>query len=261
MNTSARATAYSIVEHSLPKEAWVENAAFAEELVAMIGRHPLMKHPIAERMSQGGFDPEGLRYFHQEYHHAFAQPFTTALSQAMVLAAGLEDRLGAIGTISARFLFTLNMLDELGYRAVESRFGGSPLDSHYMRLQGIFDRLGIDDAVRRAYVPTDAAAACRGIVEENYGDYLRLTAALALIETIAPPFMGAVLDNLQVHEAEGNDADYYVEHAEGDDVHARDSWVALTQALTRDRYDEIRTAMKGWLDRILSLAETMLARM
>jgi len=261
MKTNARTTSYSIVEDSVPKELWVENAALAEELMAMIGNHPLMKHPIAERMSEGGFDAEGLRYFHLEYRYAFAQPFTTALSQAMVLAAGLEDRLGAIGPISARFLFTLNMLDELGYRAVGGEFGGTPLDSHYMRLQGIFDQLGVDAAARRDYVPTEAAAACRGIVEENYGDYLRLTAALALIETIAPPFMGAVLDNLQVQQSEGKDPDYYEEHAEGDDVHARDSWIALTQALTLDRHDEIRAAVKDWLDRILSLADTMLARM
>jgi pyrroloquinoline quinone (PQQ) biosynthesis protein C len=261
MDTNARTTAYSIVEASIPRELWAQNAAFTEQLMAMIRGHALMQHPIAGRMSEGGFDTEGLRYFHLEYRHAFAQPFTTALSQAMVLAAGLEERLGAIGPISARFLFTLNVLDELGFRALDHGFGGTPFESHYMRLQGIFDQLGVAEQERRAYVPSAAAARCRGIMEESYGDYVRLTAALALIETIAPPFMGAILDNLQAQHTEGGDADYYEEHAEGDDVHARDSWIALTQALTPDRHEEIRTAMAGWLDRMVDLADSMLQRM
>jgi pyrroloquinoline quinone (PQQ) biosynthesis protein C len=259
--TNARTTAYAIVEASVPPPLWAGNAALVEQLIVMIRSHALMQHPIMGRMSEGGFDAEGLRYFHLEYRHAFAQPFTTALSQAMVLAAGLEERLGAIGPISARFLLTLNFLDELGFRARDRGYGGTPLESHYMRLQGIFDQLGVEPEQRRAYAPSAAAVRCRGMMEESYGDYVRLTAALALIETIAPPFMGAVLDNLQAQKAEGEDADYYEEHAEGDDVHARDSWVALMQAMTPDRHEEVRSAMAEWLDRMVGLADSMLQRM
>lgn len=261
MNDHARTTAYATVESSLPADLWASNSVFTKQLLGTIRSHPLMQHPIMARMSQGGFDADGLRYFHLEYRHAFAQPFTTALSQAMMLAAGLEERLGAIGPISARFLLTLNFLDELGFRAAERGFGGTPLASHYMRLQGIFEQLGVDQEQQRTYTPSAAAARCRGIMEESYGDYVRLTAALALIETIAPPFMGAILDNLQAQDAQGRDADYYEEHSEGDEVHARDSWIALAQALTLDRHQEIRLAMDQWLGRMVALADTMLEDM
>jgi pyrroloquinoline quinone (PQQ) biosynthesis protein C len=259
--SSARTTAYAIVQACLPPELWASNNALVEQLFGMIRSHALMQHPIIGRMGGGGFDAEGLRYFHLEYQHAFAQPFTTALSQAMVLAAGLEDRLGPIGPISARFLLTLNLLDELGFRARDRGYGGTPDESHYMRLQGIFDQLGVDPEQRRSYAPSPSAARCRGIMEESYGDYVRLTAALALIETIAPPFMGAMLGNLQAQRARAGDDEYYEEHAEGDDVHARDSWVALAQAITPDRHEEIRAIMQGWLGRMVELADSMLQRM
>jgi hypothetical protein len=250
----------------VPPSTWEQNERFANELKGLIKEHRISSHPLMAMLNQGSFSPEGMKRFHLEFRHAFAQNFTDALIQVMVTAGQLESRQGAIGKVAARFLIQLNVLDELGFEAGKVEHGeyaGDPHHAHYIEFDKVISDLGISPAQVREYVPSKASVEARRTVEEVYGDHVALAARLALAESVFSNFAGPWATNMKKRTDVATDQGYHAIHVEHegtfiDDDHSEDMWFVLRQAVEPSRYDELRASTSATLEIWARFCDSML---
>lgn len=267
MLDNSRRRCRELVRSLVPVDLWVQNERFADELKGIIRSHRISGHPLMSMLDEGKFSPEGMKRFHLEFRHAFAQNFTDALIQVMFTAGQLEARQGALGKVAARFLVQLNVLDELGFEAgkVESgEYAGDPRHAHYIEFDKVLGSLGISTAEVREYVPTSAATAARRTVEDVYGDHVALAAQLALAESVFTNFAGPWATNMKKRTDVATDQGYHAIHVEHegtfiDDDHSEDMWFVLRQAIEPARYDEIRAKTSETLEVWARFCDSMLA--
>ena len=267
MPDNSRRRCREIVRGLVPVDTWVQNERFADELKSLIKAHRIFSHPIMSMLEEGKFSPEGMKRFHLEFRHAFAQNFTDALIQVMSTASQLEDTQGALGKVAARFLVQLNVLDELGFEAgkVESgEYAGDPRHAHYIEFDKVLGDLGLSAADVRAYVPTSAAVAARRTVEDMYGDHVGLAGQLALAESVFTNFAGPWASNMKKRTTVATDQGYHAIHVEHDgafidDDHSEDMWFVLRQALVPARYDELRARTSETLEVWARFCDSLLA--
>ncbi|MEQ1879231.1 MAG: hypothetical protein ABL958_21525 [Bdellovibrionia bacterium] len=245
------------VQKSVPPEIWKQNLAFTQEMVEVALAHPLNNHPILAELDKSTLNKDITRTLHLEFSHAFAQIFTDSLIHAMATSADLEQRLGPLGKVSARFLLQLNLLDELGYCASEKggdEYTGNPYLAHYMQFSETLEQLGAKSRDILEYKPSAAAKAARRTFTDYFNDHVLLTGVLAVAETVFSKFAGpwakSVGKSTDIDVSKG----YHKIHVEDehgsfvDDDHAEDSWYIFRQALTPDKYDEVRELIPMWLD-------------
>lgn len=260
-----RKIAREAIRQSVPAAAWEENGRFCDGLRQSIERHRIMRHPIIVQLEQAEHGLEAQRYFHLEFRHAFAQIFTDALIQAMVLTSSVEPLTGAMGKVASRFLLQLNLLDELGFvpaRGDDSEFSGNPQLSHYVQFDGILRQLGMAPADVDAFQPSRAARACRATFESHYADFQALIAVMATSETVFSKFSGpwaqsvAAKTNIDVSEGYhsihvGHDGEFI------DDDHSEDAWFVVRQAAEPARFAELSTIVSGSLDTWTSFLDSL----
>src|SRR5215510_2176977 len=149
MPDNSRRRCRELIQSLVPTDIWAQNERFSDELKQLIKAHRIHSHPLMAMLNEGRFSPEGMKRFHLEFRHAFAENFTDALIQVMFTAGQLEARQGAMGKVAARFLVQLNVLDELGFEAgkVESgEYAGDPHHAHYIEFDKVLGDLGISAA-------------------------------------------------------------------------------------------------------------------
>jgi hypothetical protein len=255
MNLDARGRCRAVIRELVPSELWARNERFCGELQDAMRGHALLHDPLITALSSGQLPPEALRRLHLEFRYSFAQTFTDALLRAMVLAAGLEPRLGAVGKVAARFLLQLNVLDELGFAPGGDGYRGTPCDAHYVKFHDTLRQLEISEPEANAYVPSDAAVACRRMIESAYDDLVATLAILAVEETIFESFAGPWSTNMRERTTVDVESGYHAIHIDHggsslDDHHAEDLWYVLRMALTPERYEHARTATSNCLDTV-----------
>jgi hypothetical protein len=251
----------------VPADIWVQNERFADELKRLIKSHRIFAHPLMSVLNEGKFSPEGMKRFHLEFRHAFAQNFTDALIQVMFTASQLEARQGALGKVAARFLVQLNVLDELGFesgKVEHGEYAGDPRHAHYVEFDKVLSDLGISAAEVQAYVPTAAAVAARRTVDNVFGDHVALAAQLALAESVFTNFAGPWATNMRKTTNVATDQGYHAIHVEHDgefidDDHSEDMWFVLRQAIEPSRYEEVRARTSETLEVWAQFCDSLLA--
>jgi hypothetical protein len=268
-----RDTGRAAVKSSVPNDLWEKNWKFCDELKDVIKRHKLYRHPVIGILNTETLNKEISRTMHFEFSYAFAQIFTDSLIIAMAKTSDLEKRLGPQGKVSARFLLQLNLLDELGYKPAEKITGdytGNPALAHYMQFAQTLRDLGGRPEDIFNYKPSASAVEARSSFEDNYHDYTLCTAVLACAESVftlfAGPWAKSTGRSAGIDVATGYHS-IHVEDESGefiDDDHSEDSWYLFAQAVTPERYDEIRESVEAWLDtwydfgdNIVHIARTM----
>jgi len=244
-----RQTAKEMIKESVPTEVWLKNQAYVSELQKTIARHPVTRHPAIEALNNGVFDKKTMKKIHLEYRHAIVQIFTDALLMAQHQSRQVEPRLVPGSKMYARFLLTLNDLDEFGFRPGEDTNGyyrGNPGLAHYPLFERLLDDYGIGAEDRRSYQPTEIATTVREFLEGSYGDFSLLVALLAVAEEevvlYSPPLRKSTAA-VGLNVVDG----YYHVHGTSDekdvnafdDDHEDDLWHIVNQAIVPAQYDEI----------------------
>jgi hypothetical protein len=262
-----RQAARQAIIQSVPKDIWAQNKAFMNELNKHIEGHRILKHPLIELMNKGTFDEKSIRQFHLEFGYAFAQIFTDAVLQAMGTCAQLERRLGPKGKMASRFMLQLNMLDELGFEQPDGKtqgYAGDPNESHYVKFHETLSQLGVTHENMLAYQASPFAIACRQTFESTYRDHVSLTCVLACAESCFDVFAGPWARNTGSKtkvKVEGGYHSIHVLDESGhgiDDEHSEDMWFVFCQAVTPDRYSEMRSNTHLWVDTWAKFADSLI---
>jgi hypothetical protein len=251
-----REKAIESMKTSIPAEMWKSNSEFVDSVRCLIRQHPVARHPAIEVLNKGELSHEAMKIIHMEYRHAIVQIFTDALLMAQHQSRQLEPRLSPGSKMAPRFLLTLNVLDEFGFRPgfdEAKYYRGNPAYAHYPLFEAVLNDLGITEQERNEYVPSKIASEVRAFLEASYSDYSMIAALLAVAEEevilYSPPLRkatGAIGVNVETgyYYVHGVTMDQTAEAA--DDDHEDDLWLILIQACTPDRYQGLQAMCKKY---------------
>lgn len=253
-----RQIARETIKDSVPAKLWLRNERFVMDLRQHLRQHPIAFHPIIPALRQSAFNREQLQRIHLEYRYAIVQSFTDALLIAQYLSHQLEPRLKPGSKMYARFLLTLNDLDEFGFQpGVDSSgyYRGNPNNAHYPLFEGVLDELGVSSEKRIAYKPTEIASRVRQYLEAAYADLNAVTSLLAVAEQEVVLFSAPLRENTRTVGVTVSSG-YYLCHGTSedlqakadDDTHEDDLWYILMQALTPSAYDNIAQLCEHYCD-------------
>jgi hypothetical protein len=254
---SARELGRQAILNTVPKSEWEQNWQFSRALIHEIENHRIMNHPIMQALNGGKLNFEQMRIVHLEFFHAFAQVFTDAVIQAMFTASQLESRLGPAAKPSARFLLQFNLLEELGFKpgfGSDGSYHGNPSGAHYAQFCDTLDKLQVEPKTVNQYVPMASSLACRATFESSYDDHLLMTTLLAVSETVFHDYAGIWAKGVSQSTDIDVNKGYHSIHVEDEsgesieDGHAEDAWILFCQAVSAERYDEVKHDIYVWLN-------------
>ncbi|WP_202740232.1 hypothetical protein [Acinetobacter sp. 'aerobic (ED)'] len=244
-----RKNAIEGMKKSIPSEAWEKNIAFLDQLRKDISKHPVSKHPAIQILNDGVIDKVSLEKIHLEYRHAIVQVFTDALLMAQFQTKQLEPRLKSGSKMYPRFLLTLNILDEFGFRPgldEDGYYSGNPEYAHYPLFEDVLNDFEISQQERNFYQPSAISEKVRSYLENSFNDYKAVTALLAVAEEEVILFSPALRQATHAIGCDVNSGYYYVHGVShdataeaADDDHEDDLWFVLAQACTEDDYEFI----------------------
>ncbi|MDO7192109.1 hypothetical protein Q5M49_00210 [Acinetobacter nosocomialis] len=254
-----RKKALAGMKQSISAELWDKNLNFLTQLRAKIAQHPVSHHPAIETLNNGEINKENLKRIHLEYRHAIVQTFTDALLMAQYQTKQLEPRLHAGAKMFPRFLLSLNIFDEFGFRPGTDRDGyyqGNPEYAHYPLFEDVLNDFGVTEEERRSYKPTSIAHQVREFLENSYNDYKAVSALLAVAEEevilYSPPLrratsaVGIEVEGGGYYHVHGVSEDKTAEAA--DDDHEEDLWFILMQACTEEDYIRLENLCLEYCD-------------
>lgn len=248
---SPRQLARQMMRNSISKKQLKENEKFLDQLIPEIKQHPFTKNPALQAMSQGIFDRKSVLEFHLDFRYAVVSVFTDIIVLAQFYTRNLERRLGLEGKMAPRFLLTLNLLDEFGFRPGESKenqyFRGHPEASHPLLFDQVIKELGATPSIEKNFQPSQIAKIIRQYYESYFNNFMGLLALIGVTEEEAmvysPPMRKA-------SEAVGIDVNhgYYMVHGTtedddlnaADDYHQHDIWEILIQSMQAKDYQLVR---------------------
>ena len=223
---------------SVGQQKWDENMQFLQGLISNVKNHKINQHPIVDSMQACDFSLQEMQTIHMEYR-AIVHIFTDALLMAQYQSRKIENVMKPGSKAYARFLLTLNTLDEFGfyYKIGEPcNFQGTPQRSHLILFENLMTDLSITDEDRQVFVPSPVTQKLKEYFLAAYDDYPLLLTLLAVAEEIVMIFSPVMRINTgalgipvekgyyQVHgvsDDEENDA--------CDDFHQNDLWLILAQ--------------------------------
>jgi len=223
---------------SVGQVKWDNNMQFLQRLISMVKTHKINQHPIVKSLESCDFSLQEMQTMHMEYR-AIVHIFTDALLMAQYQSKKVEKVMKPGSKAYARFLLTLNTLDEFGfyYKIGEPcYFQGTPQRSHLILFEELMTDMSITDQDRQDFVPSAATQKLKEYFLAAYDDYPLLLTLLAVAEEIVMIFSPVMRQNTgalgipveegyyQVHgvsEDEENDA--------CDDFHQNDLWLILAQ--------------------------------
>lgn len=111
-----RQIARELLKDSVSNDLWLENQQFVTRCRERLQSHPIAEHSMIQALNRGSFRLDAMQKIHLDYRHAIVQIFTDALLMAQVQSRQLERKLAPGTKMYARFLLTLNTLDEFGFK-------------------------------------------------------------------------------------------------------------------------------------------------
>ncbi len=264
--TDPRGNGRKAVQETVEAGMWEQNLKFSKKLEAMLAKHPISTHPLKEFFENETLNEEKQLRIHREFGVGFAQIFTDAVLEAMAKARQLEERLGPKAKVTARFLWAINLMDEIGYVPGENgdQYKGHPFGAHYYQYVDMFEKMNGDMRDIITYEASPEAIASRKTFTDNYDDYPMLVSVLALSESIFDNFAGAWADNVDRSTDVDTSTGYHTihvqdEHGESiDDDHSEDGWTLFRQAVTPEQHEEIETKVIAWIDTWYKFADKIL---
>lgn len=253
-----RKNAIAAMKASVSQDIWEKNLAFIDSLKYQIRNHPVSQHDAINALNKGAFNKAAMKIIHLEYRHAIVQIFTDALLMAQHLSLQLEPRLKPASKMPARFLLTLNVFDEFGFRPGVDAHGyykGSPSYAHYPLFEEVLDKFEITLTERVGYQPSRISTQVREFLQATYDNFATVAALLAIAEQevilYSPPLRRATAAvGLDVksgyYNVHGTSEDESAEAYDND--HEDDLWYVLAQAMTPERQDEIRALCMKYCD-------------
>ncbi|NJN88845.1 MAG: hypothetical protein HC881_24390 [Leptolyngbyaceae cyanobacterium SL_7_1] len=244
-----RQTAKALIKASISPMLWAENASFVASLRQSLEQHSITTHPAIDALNQKRFDKHQMQRIHLEYRHAIVQIFTDALLAAQFQTLQLEPRLKPGSKMYARFLLTLNDLDEFGFVPGVDHQGyyrGNPSGAHYPLFEQVLDELDVSLEQRLQYVPTATSSEVRAYLEHTYSDLCAVTSLLAVAEEEVVLFSAPLRRNAH-HVGVSVSSGYYLCHGTSDDqlanacddTHEDDLWYIVMQAILPEHYSAI----------------------
>jgi hypothetical protein len=254
------------VRETVDPKIWEANEKFTHKLQSMLLKHPLYTHPLKEFFENETLDESHSYKIHLEFGIGFAQIFTDAVLEAMAKSRQLEERLGPVAKVSSRFLWAINLMDEIGYvhGTDESEFKGNPFGAHYYQYVDMFASMGGDMKDLFSHKATPETVASRKSFTDQYDNYPYLTTVLALSESVFDKFAGAWADNVDRSTGVDTSKGYHTIHVEDDhgesvdDEHSEDGWTLVRQAITPDMHEDIEAKVTEWLDTWYKFADKMM---
>ncbi len=253
-----RKVAIENLKKSVPQTLWETNEQFIHQLKISIKNHSLAHNPMISLLNSGQISLHEIQKIHLEYRHAIVQIFTDALLMAQYQARQLEPRLPAGSKMIARFLLTLNVLDEFGFQpnvGSTNYYQGNPAYAHYPLFEKVLNELDISREARTQYCPSAIAVEVRQYLEQNYDSYISVVALLAIAEQqvilYSPPLRQATKSvGLNVEDGyyyvHGISTDHTAQAA--DDDHEDDLWFILMQACTPEIYPSLSSICMHYCD-------------
>ena len=223
---------------SVGEKKWNKNMEFLQVLISSVKDHKINQHPIVSKMSSCEYSLQEMQTIHMEYR-AIVHIFTDALLMAQYQSRKVENVMKPGSKAYARFLLTLNTLDEFGfyYKIGEPcNFQGTPQRSHLILFEDLMTDLSITDEDREVFVPSPVTQKLKECFLAAYNDYPLLLTLLAIAEEIVmifSPVMRLNTGALGIPVQEG----YYQVHGVSDDeennacddFHQNDLWLILAQ--------------------------------
>ena len=223
---------------SVGQDKWDKNMDFLQGLISMVKTHKINQHPIVEAMNSSNYSLQQMQTMHMEYR-AIVHIFTDALLMAQYLSKDVENVMKPGSKAYARFLLTLNTLDEFGfyYKIGEPcNFQGTPQRSHLILFENLMTDMKITDEDRQVFVPSPVTQKLKEYFLAAYNDYPLLLTLLAVAEEIVmifSPVMRINTGSLGIPVEKGY---YQVQGVSGDeendacdDFHQNDLWLILAQ--------------------------------
>lgn len=223
---------------SVGQTTWNENMLFVRELVDLVKNHSIKQHPIVAELSDRQFSLKEMQTMHMEYRE-IVHIFTDALLMAQFQSSRVENVMKPGSKAYARFLLTLNTLDEFGFHykiGEPCHFQGTPQMSHLILFENLMTDLGITDEDRQVFQPSAMTLKLKQCFLAAYDDYPLLLTLLAIAEEIVmifSPVMRLNTGALGIPVEKG----YYQVHGVSDDednnacddFHQNDLWLILAQ--------------------------------
>ncbi|WP_151809259.1 hypothetical protein [Acinetobacter soli] len=242
-----RKNALLSMKDSIPLSTWEKNTSFLKSLRDQITNHRVSTHPAIEILKSGQLNTDQLKIIHLEYRHAIVQVFTDALLMAQFQTKQLEPALTSGSKMAARFLLSLNVLDEFGFKPGLSQNGyymGHPDFAHYPLYEKLLESLDITETDKNEFVPSEISDQVRCYLEDAYDCYISVTALLAVAEEEVILFSPALREAVKAI-GRSVDSGYYYVHGisddefsdAADDDHEDDLWFILTQACSEEHYE------------------------
>lgn len=253
-----RQIARELLKDSVSNDLWLENQQFVTRCRERLQSHPIAEHSMIQALNRGSFRLDAVQKIHLDYRHAIVQIFTDALLMAQVQSRQLERKLAPGTKMYARFLLTLNTLDEFGFKLGIDQNGyyrGNPLGAHYPLYERVIDGFGISINERKTYTHSPQADRVRAFLEDAYGDFASVVALLAVAERVVVLFSAPLRENAKAVGVETGKG-YYLNHGASDDVqaeadddtHEDDLWYVLMQAISPTEYAKITDLCECYCD-------------
>lgn len=266
-----RQTARKLLKDSVANDLWLKNQQFVTRCRERLQRHPIAEHSIIPALNRGCFGLDAMQKIHLDYRHAIVQIFTDALLMAQVQSCQLERKLAPGTKMYARFLLTLNTLDEFGFKPGIDENGyyrGNPLEAHYPLYERVLDGLGVSIKERSTYVYSPQADRVRAFLENAYVDFASVVALLAVAERVVVLFSAPLRENAKVVGIETGNG-YYLNHGASndvqaeadDDTHEDDLWYVLMQAISPDEHERIADLCECYSDLWVNFWNTQMSRL
>lgn len=251
-----RAEALHIMEASLSAEERARNLRFVNNLKEIVYQHPLNEHSMLQTLYSGSISLVDIQKIHLEYRASIVKIFTDALAMAVFNAKDLEPRLAPGSKMAARYLLTLNCLDEYGFKgAVNGVYIGSPAYAHYPLYEGVLEQLGLSREYIDEYDLAKSSIELKEFLETSYDSYSINLALIAVAEVQVILFSPALRSSMSMNGIDVSNGYYQVHGTSSDidcdaadDEHENDLWLALIQSITPAEFDYVERSIKKYLD-------------
>ncbi|MBK0063277.1 MULTISPECIES: hypothetical protein [unclassified Acinetobacter] len=253
----SRAEAMAFIKNAISTDLWTFNTELVRRLKVDIDDHALFEHPILSDLKSQKINFEQLKIIHINYLNCIVKIFTDALSMLIFQAQQLESNTNIhlhnriLSKIYARYLLSLNLLDELGFDTADLQ-QSSPAKSHLAYYLKILETFGVDPLSQNSIEPE--ALELQNFIRGHYDSYIALLLILSITEKQVIVFSEALHLNLKKF-GDIFDQGYYACHGlandednlANDDNHANDLWMLCIQAISPESETILRETTQNYL--------------
>ena len=252
-----RTIGHQAVKETVTDDLWKRNEDFSLVLVDIIEKHRFSHHPIYTTKKLEHLSQDWINWCCLECGTILAN-MTHAIIRALGGCIQLQPRLELKAVFNARFLLQIIVLDELGYIIPTGK--GEYQTVAHPDLAPTLDFLkagGQNIQNLENHQVSNELRDFKRCLEDNYDDYLRL---LCVVVTVDAMYLNNFSGWMKkVAKLSGIDTSQGYYSISADEGYHSDLCCLFKQAVTPERYDEIRAltvysldTWASWLDRLLA---------